>query len=67
MEATTEKRHASVWAWLGYIAAVLVPIVGLVFAIPCAVRREYNHVLGIILTVVVSYLLRMMILAGSFG
>lgn len=63
---TTEKRGASVWAWLGYVAALLFPILGLVFAIPCAVRREYNHVLGIILTVVVSAVVRMMILAGSY-
>ena len=61
-----EKHRASGWVWAGYIAAVFIPILGLVLAVPVSVRREYNHVVGIILLSIASFVVRFAVLAGSY-
>jgi hypothetical protein len=62
---TEERQGASGWAWAGYIAAVLAPILGIVLAIPLVVRAEYRHAGGVLLTVVASFLIHLAILSGG--
>ena len=64
-KVTKKKEQASWWAICGYLTAALIPFLAILFAIPLAVRREYNHMAGVLLAALASFVIRLAILAGS--
>jgi hypothetical protein len=64
-EVPPRKQKAGALAILGYLAAVFVPVLGIVVTIPLLVRGESRHAGGVLLTVVVSFVIRMAILSNG--
>lgn len=61
------KEEVSWLAVAGYVAAIFVPVLGIVLAVPLVVRAEYRHTAGVLLTVVASFLIRMALMTSGGG
>ncbi|MGH2939469.1 MAG: hypothetical protein ACRDPE_15280 [Solirubrobacterales bacterium] len=57
-----ESNEPRGWAALGYVAAVIVPVLGVVIAVPVNARGEDRHVKGILLTALASFLVHLVVL-----
>jgi hypothetical protein len=57
-----ESNEPRGWAALGYVAAVVIPVAGVVISVIVNARGEDRHVKGILLTAFASFLVHLAVL-----